>query len=158
MPEPIRTSSWQQSFGTIKSFMQKAIGQSMSFNDFQLLAQVEGLSYNRQRMNTDWRSVQGLYKFESQLHALNPNEAIPGRLVSDEFHTVNYNYLAAIQYTYTDPLTGEDVQGFRFIDSSELQTPNEYLQRAFDIYGADSPYRDPSARDFKLRYVIGRAE
>lgn len=157
MPEPQRTSAWQTSFGTVKSFMAKAVSDLMSFNDFYSLAKDEGLSYRRERMLTDWRSTQGLFKFETALHALDPNQAVPGRLVSDEFHSVNYNYLAAVQYVYTDPLTGEDVQGMRFIDSQELQSPNEYLQRAFDVYGANSRYRDPSARDFKLRYVIGRA-
>lgn len=157
MPEPTRTSSWKKSFGEVKSFMLKAVNDLMSFNDFYDTAREAGISYQRQRMLRDWDSVRGLYAHEEHIHTLNPELAIGEYDVSKEFYTKNYNYLAGVEYKYFDVMTQTWETGMRMIDMDALQTPNEILTRAIDVFGADSPYRDPSATDFKLRYVIGRS-
>jgi hypothetical protein len=158
MPEPTRTSAWRDAFGAVKSFMLKAINSEMSFNDFYSVAQDTGISYRRERMLTDWRSVQGLYKFESSITALDPNAIIPSRFVTDEMHSVNYNYLAGVEYKYTDAVTGETITGMRMVDSDELLSKADYLNTAIDLFGEGKPYADPSAREFKLRFVMSRRE
>jgi hypothetical protein len=156
MPEPTRTSSWQSAFGSVKAFMLKAVNSAMSFNEFYDTTKETGISYRRTNMLTDWRNVQGLYKFEQSIGQLNPDSIIPSRYMTDEAHSVNYNVLAGVEYKYTDALTGETITGMRMVDSDELSTTNDYLSRAQELFREGAPYADPSARDFKLRFVVGK--
>lgn len=158
MPEPTRTSSWQSSFGSVRAFMLKAVNTGLSFNEFYRTAQDTGISYNRQRMNTDFRSLQGIYKYENLIAALPAETIIPQKYVTDESHTVNYNYAAFVDYTYTDAITGEDVHGTFIATSEKLFSHEEYTRQAMDRMQPGGPYQDATARDFKFRYVAGRRE
>lgn len=153
MPEPIRTSAWKDAFGSTKAFILKAVNQGMSFNDFYDTAKETGISYRRERMLTDWRNVQGLYKFEASISKLDLDKVISSRFVTDESHSVNYNYLAGVEYKYTDAITGEDVIAMRMVDSNELSAKSDYISRAAELYKEGAAYADPSARDFKVRFV-----
>lgn len=158
MPEPSRSSSWQSSFGAAKSFMSKAVNDGMTFNSFYDTMKDAGMSYRRTNMLTDWRSTQNLYKFESILGALDPDKPISARYVSDESHSVHYNYLAGVEYKWTDAVTGKTETGMWMVDSDELSSMNDYVGRAAELFKEGAPYADPTARDFKLRFVVGRLE
>lgn len=157
MPEPVRTPSWLRQFNASKSFMLKAINDEVTFNDFYDLMKSAGLSYRRTNMLTDFRNVQGLYKFEDLLDKLDPFKVIAQQYVTNEGHSVNYNYLAGVEYKYTDPFTGETITGIRMVDSETLSTKADYIERAESMFKEGAPYADPSARDFKLRFVLTRS-
>jgi hypothetical protein len=156
MSEPIRTDVWSRQFYTVRAFMEKAVDEAMSFNEFYNLASDEGFSYRRERMLTDWRNVQGFYKFEEQLNNLDSSHTIPDRYVTDDTHSVNYEYLAAVEYKFIDPLTGETIKGTRMVSSDSLLSTGEYVDRASELFNEGGMYEDPSAHDFHVRFVMGR--
>lgn len=156
MPEPTRTGTWAKSFGTVKSFMLKAINDGMSFGGFYGLSQETGLSYRKTNMLRDWDSMLGVYAKERYIHTRDPNEKLTEYCVTREFYSKNYAYIAGVSYKHIDPLTGETVDAFYAVTMDELQSPNAILEKAFAAFGAEGPYRTPSAFDFKLRYVCGR--
>jgi hypothetical protein len=158
MPEPKRTPAWQRAFGAARDWMMSAIERGISFNEFQEMAQEQGFSYQRARMVEDWRSIQGLWKWEWHLDRLRDDVVIPNRYITDEFYARNYNSLAAVQYDYYDRVEQAWKTGFRMIDSEELLTKGEYLERARELYAPGGRYEDPTATGFRIRYIAGREQ
>lgn len=148
-----RAKAWQSAFGTAEPFMRQAFRTGVSFNEFQRIAMETGISYRRTRMLEDWRGVAGLYKWEAVIARLRPDTPIPDYMMAEGKPGQRNNYLAGVEFTATDPLTGEDVRGIRMISSSENFGHERYESAAAHAYEPGRPYADPTARDFKVSFI-----
>lgn len=153
IPRFERTASWESSYSAARPFMMRASDEGMSFNTFYDISKESGISYRRERMLEDWRSIQGLYVKEALINALTPTKAIPDAFTQLGPEGQTMAYRGIIQYKYDDPTTGETLTGVRVIGSDKPLSRARFEEIASRAFEENRPYADPSAREFSLRAV-----
>jgi hypothetical protein len=148
-----RTAPWEEAYSAARPFMLRAADEGMSFNAFYDVARDSGISYRRARMLEDWRTVLGVYRNETLIRNMSADRVIPENYTMAGPAGQTAPYRAVIQYTYTDPTTGEELTGTRVIGSDRLRTRSELESIASHAFEPGRPYADPTAGDFRLRAI-----